>query len=319
MSSENNDEKNNLIFDKNDVCIFIPVLNEEYAIKGVIEDFKKEGFYNILVVDGNSKDKTREVAEEAGARVVIQSGKGKGQAMIQAFSMIHSKYIVMIDGDGTELASEIYRLLNPVLEGKADHVAGDRIAGRTEKAFTPVNLFGNKMMNWIFRIAFCSNLYDILTGYRAFTRESIQELDLKKHNFVIETELTVECLMKEQRLIEVPVTYYPRAKEVASKLHPIKDGYRISTAVYKYSRFYNPIFFFGIWSVPLLLLAAVSAGYAYYSENQLFLFSAGLFFLMAVMVLLAGFVSDINTMLHRKTLKAMKAHRKQNEQEYDQF
>ncbi|MDV0446276.1 hypothetical protein MsAg5_01050 [Methanosarcinaceae archaeon Ag5] len=319
MSSENNDENNNLIFDKNDVCIFIPVLNEEYAIKGVIEDFKKEGFNNILVVDGNSKDKTREVAQEAGARVVIQSGKGKGQAMIQAFSMINEKYIVMIDGDGTELASEIYRLLNPVLEGKADHVAGDRIAGRTKDAFKRVNLFGNQVMNWIFRRAFRSNLHDILTGYRAFTRDSIRELDLKKHNFVIETELTVECLMKEQRLIEVPVTYYPRAVEAPSKLSPIKDGYRISTAVYKYSRFYNPIFFFGVWAIPLAILAIASAGCAYYFDNWTFATASACFVLMTVLVILAGLVSDITATLHRKTLKAIKANRKQNEQEYDQF
>ncbi|WNY27443.1 S-layer glycoprotein N-glycosyltransferase AglJ [Methanolapillus ohkumae] len=318
-NSERISEKNNLIFDKNDVCIFIPVLNEEAAIKEVIGGFKEEGFNNILVMDGNSKDKTREVAQDAGARVVVQSGKGKGQAMIQAFSMIHEKYIVMIDGDGTELPSEIYLLLNPVLEGKADHVAGDRIAGRTKNAFKPVNLFGNQLMNWIFRRAFNADLYDILTGYRAFTREAIRELDLKQNGFVIETELTVECLMKEQRLIEVPITYLPRQKEVATKLNPVKDGYRISTAVYKYSRFYNPIFFFGIWSVFFTAVTAIIAGYAFYVENDLLLMGTGWFMFVAIMLLVAGFVADINATLHRKTLKAIKANRKQTEQEYDKF
>ncbi|MDL2261169.1 S-layer glycoprotein N-glycosyltransferase AglJ [Methanimicrococcus sp. OttesenSCG-928-J09] len=314
-------EDRNLIFDKNDVCIFIPVLNEEGAIKDVIEGFKNVGYHNILVYDGNSKDKTREVAEAAGARVVIQSGKGKGQAMIQAFESITEKYIVMIDGDGTELPEEIHTLLYPVLEGKADHVAGNRIAGRTPGAFTTLNLAGNRMINWFFRRAFKSGLKDILTGYRAFTRESIQALDLKQHGFVIETEIAVECLIKEQRVIEIPITYLPRPEKVETKLHPIRDGYRISMAIYKYSRFYNPIFFFGVWSllsfIIALLLIAVHPFITWHSSmlGTAFFFFAGL----GALLLTAGFVADVNATLHRKTLKAIKRTQKEQETEYDQF
>ena len=314
-------EDHNLIFDKNDVCILIPVLNEESAIKNVIEGFKAVGYNNILVFDGNSKDKTRDVAKEAGARVVVQSGKGKGQAMIQAFETITEKYIVMIDGDGTELPEEIHMLLYPVLEGKADHVAGDRIAGRTSGAFTALNLTGNRIINWFFRRAFKSNLRDILTGYRAFTRESIQSLDLKQHGFVIETEMTVECLMKEQRIIEVPITYLPRPEKVETKLHPIRDGYRISMAVYKYSRFYNPIFFFGVWSLLSLIIAlaffAVHPFIAWHSTmlGNAFFFFAGISVLLAAV----GFAADVNAVLHRKTLKAIRSAEKEQEKEYDQF
>ena len=303
-----------ITFDKNDVCIFIPVLNEEGAVKDVIEGFKNIGYNNILVYDGNSKDKTREVAAAAGARVVIQSGKGKGQAMIQAFNSITEKYIVMIDGDGTELPKEIHLLLDPVLEGKADHVAGNRIAGRTPKAFTALNLFGNRLINRFFRCAFKSNLRDILTGYRAFTRESIQALDLKQNGFVIETEMTVECLMKGQKIIEVPITYLPRPEKVETKLHPVRDGYRIITAVYKYSRFYNPKFFFGIWSLfsfaaALLLLAAhpFFTGHASSALGISSVFFAGI----SVLLFVAGYVADINATLHRKTLKAIQASRKE--------
>lgn len=320
-------ENKNLIFDKNDVCIFIPVLNEESAIKDVIEGFKNIGYNNILVYDGNSKDKTREVAVAAGAQVVIQSGKGKGQAMIQAFDSIAEKYIVMIDGDGTELPEEIHRLLYPVLEGKADHVAGNRIAGRTKGAFTPLNLLGNRVINWFFRRAFRSNLKDILTGYRAFTRESIQTLDLKQQGFVIETELTVECLMKGQKIIEVPITYLPRPEKVETKLHPIRDGYRIGMAVYKYSRYYNPLFFFGVWSGLSFAVAAILIGIHPMIMNwhgHTSMFGTAVFFFtgIAVLLLIAGYMADINATLHRKTLQALKkAQKTQKEQEteYDQF
>ncbi|MCL2141722.1 MAG: S-layer glycoprotein N-glycosyltransferase AglJ [Methanimicrococcus sp.] len=318
MSEE---KENSIIFDKNDVCIFIPVLNEESAIQTVIDGFKKIGYTNILVMDGNSKDKTREVAEACGARVVIQSGKGKGQAMIQAFSMITEKYIVMIDGDATELPEEINKVLYPVLEGKADHVAGDRIAGRTNGAFTTLNLIGNKIINWFFRRSFNSNLKDILTGYRAFTLKSIQALDLKQNGFVIETEMTVECLMKEQRMIEVPITYLPRPEKAETKLNPIRDGYRINKAIYMYSRYYNPIFFFGIWSLPSILgglLFTADYFYAYSAYSYVFSPFAALFlFLLAAMLIIAGFAADVSAVLHRKTVKAMKTEK--IEHKYDQF
>ena len=309
-------EKENLIFDKNDVCIFIPVLNEESAIQTVIEGFQKIGYTHILVMDGNSKDKTREVAKACGVRVVIQSGKGKGQAMIQAFSMITEKYIVMIDGDATELPEEMDRLLYPVLEGKADHVAGDRIAGRTPGAFTTLNLIGNKIINWFFRRSFKTNLKDILTGYRAFTLESIQALDLKQNGFVIETEMTVECLMKEQKIIEVPITYLPRPEKAETKLNPLRDGYRINKAVYMYSRYYNPIFFFGIWSLPAIfggLLFAADWLLAYSPYSAVVSPLAALFlFWLAVLLILVGFSADVTAALHRKTVKAMKTEKQRN-------
>lgn len=315
------EEERNLIFDKNDVCIFIPVLNEEDAIGGVVEGFKKIGYNNILVYDGNSKDKTREVAEQAGACVVIQSGKGKGQAMIQAFNAMTVKYMVMIDGDGTELPEEMHDLLYPILEGKADHVAGDRIAGRTPGAFTVLNLTGNRMINWFFRRAFRSNIRDICTGYRAFTRESIQALDLKQNGFAIEAEMTAECLMKEQKLIEVPITYLPRPKKVVTKLHPIRDGYKISMAVYRYSRLYNPIFFFGVWSLLSLIIAFLFiAAHPFITWHSSMLGTAFFFFAgISAVLLVAGFVADINAALHRKTLRAMKTTKRNKDSEYDRF
>ena len=83
------------------VCILIPTLNEEDAIAEVIGEFRGMGFDDILVIDGHSCDRTCELAKAAGARVVVQSGKGKGQALKEAFDLIEAEYIVMIDGDGT--------------------------------------------------------------------------------------------------------------------------------------------------------------------------------------------------------------------------
>jgi len=94
-----------------DVCILIPTLNEATTIGELIKDFKNEGFSNILVIDGNSRDGTAQIAEAEGARVVLQTGKGKGQAVIQALEVIESPYVLMVDGDGTFIPPELLQSL----------------------------------------------------------------------------------------------------------------------------------------------------------------------------------------------------------------
>lgn len=97
-----------------DVTILVPTKNEEEAIGWVIEEFQKLGYYNILVIDGHSTDRTREIAKEKGAKVVLQSGRGKGQAVAEALKMIESEVVVMIDGDGTYDPKDVEKLLEPI-------------------------------------------------------------------------------------------------------------------------------------------------------------------------------------------------------------
>jgi len=106
------------------VCVLIPTLNEEESIEPVIREFKALGFENILVADGHSTDATIAKARGAGARIFIQSGSGKGQALKEVFEEIEEEFILLIDGDGTYLPAEASILLEPVLKGKADHVVG---------------------------------------------------------------------------------------------------------------------------------------------------------------------------------------------------
>ena len=111
--------------------------------RAAYQGFQKEGFSNIFVIDGNSKDNTGKIAEAEGAKVEMQTGRGKGQAMIQAFNLIENPYIIMVDGDGTYLARDAPALLEPILEGKADHVIGNRLEKYSPGAFTKLNLMGN--------------------------------------------------------------------------------------------------------------------------------------------------------------------------------
>lgn len=290
-----------------DVCILIPTLNEAATIGQLIKDFKKDGFSNILVIDGNSRDGTGQIAEAEGARVVMQSGKGKGQAMIQAFELIESPYVVMIDGDGTYLAREAPFLLEPILEGRADHVIGNRLENYSPGAFTKLNIVGNRLINIFFDVAYGVSLKDILSGYRAFTLDSMRELELNKTGFEIETEISVECILKAQRVEEVQITYLPRSEKGATKLNPVKDGFRIGSTIYRLVKVHNPMFYFGIIGSFFVLAGLLTGAFVIIQWSQgitripLSVLTA-LFVIFGLQMFIFGMLSDLIVTLHRQTI-----------------
>ena len=242
---------------RKDICVFIPTLNEERSIGEVIKGFRELGFEKLLVIDGRSSDRTVEIAKKAGATVIPQKGKGKGMAIQQAFEMIQDDIIVMMDGDGTYLPSEVDRLLDPILKGTADHVVGNRFADYAKGAFTMFNLQGNRMLNRLFGFAYGVQLEDILSGYRAFTKQAIKDMELNKAGFEIETEMTIESIKKELRVIEVPITYQARVKSV-TKLNPLRDGIKIWNTLYSLVKTHNPMFYFGLIGACFIIVGTIS-------------------------------------------------------------
>ncbi len=224
--------------DSMDVCVIIPTLNEEKSIGSVIDGFLRQGIYNILVIDGGSTDRTVEIAKSKGVRVVRQSGKGKGQAIAEAFQLVDSDIVVIVDGDGTYLPEEVWRLIDPIRRGIADHVVGNRFSSYEKGAFRRLNLIGNKILNTFFRTVYGVELYDILSGYRALSKRVYKSVELKKSGFEIEAELTVETLAKGFRIMEVPITY--KRREGRTKLKPLRDGVRIAMTIYELLKRYSP-------------------------------------------------------------------------------
>ena len=110
-------------FSKDEICILIPTLNEGPTIGNIVREFKAQGYNNILVMDGKSTDNTIKNAREAGATVRTQSGKGKGNAIIEAFEVIEQPYILMLDGDGTYSAKDAEKLRRSYRH-RADHPQG---------------------------------------------------------------------------------------------------------------------------------------------------------------------------------------------------
>lgn len=291
--------------DRDDVCVLIPTLNEAETVGGVIEGFRKQGFADILVIDGGSTDGTREVAGEAGARVVQQTGEGKGQAVQEALGLIDSRVIVMIDGDGTYLPEEVDRLLEP-LERGYDHVIGDRLGNR--EAFSLLNYVGNRFFNRAFRLAHGRSLSDILTGYRAFTRESIERLHLEEKGFGIETEMTVEALKHDQRMLSVPITY--RSREGSdTKLHPFRDGARIAITIYRMTKTNNPFFYFGSAGAILGVLGFLTGVYVVWERywngvtHELLAVLTALLVIVGIQLFIFASLSDVVLELHREQIR----------------
>ncbi len=293
---------------KDDVCIFIPTLNEAKNIKKLIAQFRGQGYNNILVVDGHSSDGTPEIAHDAGATVIIQQGKGKGQAIKQAFKCIQKPYTIMIDGDATYKPEEVSRLLKPLQEG-IDHVMGNRFANYKEGAFTHLNMVGNKILNKMFGFAYGVWFNDILTGYRGFNNKAIKTFELNETGFEIETEMTIETIKKHLTTTEVPITYLRRRGD-PTKLHPFKDGIRIASTIFKLTKLHNPLFYFGVIGL-LTTVTGVAVGIYIVLEwlkgidHIPLTILATLLIMGGIQIFMFGLLSDLMVTLHREVLRGV--------------
>ena len=299
-----------------DVCILIPTLNEEESIESVVKEFRALSFENILVVDGHSTDATFARAKKAGARVILQSGRGKGQALKEVFEMIDEKYILLIDGDGTYLPSEAIRLLEPVLNGKADHVVGNRLVNIKGGSLNRLNMFGNRIINRFFVLIYRIHLNDILSGYRAFTSEGIRSLDLSMPGFEIESEITIQSVKKGLRIFEVPITYMPRPAGTKTKLHPFRDGMKIVLTIFRMAKTENPMFFFGLIGSFfgaagfLIGLYVVRDWFVWRIDHIPLTILTALLIIVGIQLFLIGLLGDVMASMHQEMMSEINRKRR---------
>ncbi|GGL21943.1 glycosyltransferase, TIGR04182 family [Halarchaeum grantii] len=297
--------------DYSDVCVLIPTLDEAETIGGVVEAFHDRGFDEVLVVDGHSTDGTRKIAREHGARVVEQSGAGKGQAVREGVEHVERPYVLMLDGDGTYRAEDADAMLEPLFEGRAEHVIGDRFAEMEDGAMSTLNGVGNSIINRSFSFIHGHDFRDILSGYRAFTVESFERMHLTADGFAIETEMAVECAKHDIQTRVVDITYLDRPDESDTNLRPFRDGARIIFALYKLAKTNNPLFYFGSVGAGSTLVGFVTALYVAVewvtvgvSHNIMALFAA-FTVLLGIQLLMFGVLSDLLVTLHREQLRRL--------------
>ena len=292
-----------------DVCVLVPTLDEAETIGDVVAGFRGEGFDEVLVIDGGSSDDTRELARGAGARVIEQSGSGKGQAVREAIEEhVEAPYVLMVDGDGTYRPEDAQAMLDPLFAGEADHVVGDRFADMREGAMTRLNRIGNRAINRSFAAIHGQSYGDILSGYRAFTRQSFREMNVTADGFGIETQLSVECAKRDLEVATVPITYLPRPDGSKTNLHPIRDGGIIFLELYRRAKTNNPLFYFGSVGLSSTVFGAfvgLYVGYRWFVvgvSHEVLALVAAFGILFGVQLLMFGVLSDLILTLHREQL-----------------
>lgn len=236
------------------VAVLIPCLNEEQTIAFVVEAFRRQlPEATVWVFDNGSTDRTVEEARRAGALVGFELRRGKGYTLRTAFNEVDADIYVMVDGDGTYPPDRVHALIAPVREGRADMVIGSRLLDRSHPGFKWPNLVGNLIFRGLHNAFFRARITDLLSGYRAVNRRVAKGLPYLSRGFEIEPELTVKCLERDLRVVEVPVTLSHRPRGSHSKIHIVRDTVRIIDMILALVRDYKPLTAFG--SVGLMFIA----------------------------------------------------------------
>lgn len=221
------------------LCVVIPAKDEEQSIGEIIEGCKKYA-ERVVVIDGYSKDKTREIAEKLNAEVVLQKGKGKGAAIRTTKEHVSDEEIVVfIDADCSHDPNDIPKLIKPIQEGKADHVTGSRLFGGSSELHGGFDEFmrltGSSFITFCINNKFKVRLSDSQNGFRAIRGAVLKDLDLRENITTIEQEMIIKTLKKGYIMDEVPAHEYRRKYgESHIEMHRVFFRYVFSFIKYLY-------------------------------------------------------------------------------------
>lgn len=241
------------------IAVLIPCYNEEQTIAKVVKDVKEALPEAVVYVyDNNSKDRTVELAREAGAVIGYEYKQGKGNVIRRMFREIDAQCYLMIDGDDTYPLDCARELVDKVLCHNADMVVGDRLSSTyfTENK-RPFHNFGNSLMRFGINSLFHSDIKDIMTGYRAFSYEFVKTFPVFSKGFEIETEMTIHAVNYSMQVENVVVEYRDRPEGSVSKLNTFRDGMRVIRKMLQLYKNYRPLRFFGLLCLLLMLGALI--------------------------------------------------------------
>ncbi|RYD31796.1 MAG: glycosyltransferase [Verrucomicrobiaceae bacterium] len=250
------------------IAIILPAYNEELTIVDTMKDFFSVcPDAEIYVIDNASKDRTNALARQAytdlqcKGRLLEESRKGKAAAVRKALLEINADIYVMVDADLTYPASDLPKLLEPVQQGLADIVCGNRhssgVYSRENKR--PMHDFGNRLVRWLINTLFQGSLQDILTGYRVMSKRFVKNYPILSNGFEIETEMSIHALDKGYSIMELPTEYRDRPEGSFSKLDTFTDGILVLKTIFSIFVKYRPMLFFTLCAI-LFAVAALAAG-----------------------------------------------------------
>ncbi len=239
------------------IAVLIPCYNEEVAIGTVVADFRAAlPSATIYVYDNNSRDRTAEVAREAGAVVGNERLQGKGNVIRRMFADIEADIYVLVDGDATYHAASAPAMVEHLLEQRLDMVNGTRVS-EIEAAYRPGHRLGNLVLTGIVRTIFGDRITDMLSGYRVFSRRFVKSFPALSSGFETETEFTVHALELGMPIGEMDTPYRERPPGSQSKLNTVRDGVRILLTIIRLVKEERPLQFFIVSGMILFVVAVI--------------------------------------------------------------
>ncbi|MEK7146811.1 MAG: glycosyltransferase family 2 protein [Patescibacteria group bacterium] len=214
------------------ISIIIPCYNEEASIARVIRSIPKtKEFFEVVVIDNNSTDRTAEIAEKNGARVVREKKIGVGAAIKKGFTVAGGDVLAVIDGDGQHPVDQIIPMMRLLETLNVDFVVGSRFPLK-DMTMRPLRLIGNHFFNIAIRIIFGIKLSDSQSGMWVFRKEVLNHIAVANEGFSMPQEIQI-------RAATHPLLYFAEhhivcAERVGvSKLSPVKDGFKNLIALFK--------------------------------------------------------------------------------------
>lgn len=285
-------------------AVLLPAYNEEVSIASMIilsENYADE----VIVVDDGSNDRTAQIAEKTNATVIRhEKNKGKGVALKTGFDYVKNKdfdILVTIDADGQHNPSEIPQVIQPIVDKKADIVNGSRYINGGSKNTPTYRRVGQTVLDSATNLASGVKLTDSQSGFRAFSRYSLDHFNFDPDGFGIESDMIIEAVNNNLKICEVEITV--RYDVYTTTDNPILQGLSVLMRIFEIMRFNRPLYFYGITGIVviffgiLILLTLNMSGYM----TNMYLTAMGLCILVVgIILILSGIITDTHSTLNRK-------------------
>jgi len=294
------------------IAVVIPALNEEKQIGQVIDSLP--AFVDhVVVIDDGSTDQTRNVVLGKGAKCISHKRNlGVGAALntgVKAALDLQVDLMVNIDADGQFNTGDIIKLLDPVLEDRADFVTASRFIDKEFRPQMPrIKYLGNRFMSRFISRLTRQKFHDVSCGFRAYSRETLQRLNLFG-DFTYTQETFIDLAFKNVRILEVPVHVRGQREHGKSRVASNLFRYAIQTLkiIIRTYRDNRPYRLFGFMSLVSFLTGTAFGIFlgVHYLKNGVFTphkwagFTAGFFWMVSLVFLLIGFILDMFARMRR--------------------